>query len=115
MTHKTSEFYEASDLKQRVLALMAKHMRQLELAEKLVPQDGTTLQNYLKALIFAEKDEREKLSQNDPRKMSDEELLRLADEAKRALSHETNDQTYDGVGQTPSDIELFEDLEDADS
>lgn len=79
--------------------------------------EGNILQNYLKALIMAEKAELDQLALNDPRKMSDEELKALATDAMAALgeNHGTANSTDAGDRSALYNQQLLEDDEGEDA
>jgi hypothetical protein len=118
LTHKTNAQYGAGELKQRTLALINKHLDQILNQDKpMTSTEGNVLQNYLKALIMAEKAELDQLAMNDPRRMSDAELKAAAAEAMAALGDDnaTPDQTSQADGLGVRDFELPEDDEGEDA
>lgn len=89
MTHKTSEQFAASDLKQQTLAMIHRHLEQIRTADKpMTSTEGNILSNYLKALLMAEKMEVDQLAANDPRQMSDEDLRSAAKDALAVLGED---------------------------
>jgi len=87
---KINKFLEPESLQQQALELVARHLQEIQAKETpLSPTDGNIVQNYLKVFIMLNKDSRDALERDDPKRLSDQELLQFAQELAKGTSHDT--------------------------
>jgi hypothetical protein len=85
-------YYDASKIQQKALALIDRHLDQLLQDDKVALATATTIQNYAKALAVLAKDQRDASKGFNPAEMSDEELDRLAIQAREILNESDNSE-----------------------
>lgn len=89
------EYKDPNLLQNKALVLIERHLDQLLQDDKVANSMAIVIQNYLKVIIAAAKDQRDQLRGFNPSSYTDEELAQLASTAEKTLSEEKFDDDSD--------------------
>lgn len=86
-------FKDPNLLQHKALELIERHLDQLLAQGDVANSMAIVIQNYLKVIIAAAKDQRDQLRGFNPSSYTDEELAQLASTAEKTLSEEKLDES----------------------
>ena len=85
-----STFHDAATIQQKALELIDRHLTQLLEGGPVANGSAITIQNYAKTLAMVAKDQRDAARGFNAAELSDEELARLTEEAKKHIQEPDN-------------------------